>query len=83
MPGRPRKKRIRAIGEGGSSTRVSKAEDVDVVIRGPLRDEDVSGSRGGPSGSRGRGGAGGSRCSSEEGKAFGKKLNVEERIRYK
>ncbi|GJU64367.1 hypothetical protein Tco_1246202 [Tanacetum coccineum] len=25
MPGRPRKKRIRAIGEGGSSTRVSKA----------------------------------------------------------
>ncbi|GKD31091.1 hypothetical protein Tco_1241869 [Tanacetum coccineum] len=27
MPGRPRKKRIKAIGEGGSSTRVSKVVD--------------------------------------------------------
>ncbi|GJY27395.1 multidrug resistance-associated protein 5 [Tanacetum coccineum] len=62
MSGRPRKKRIRAI------------EDVDVVLRGPVRDEGAggsrgggaSGSRGGASGSRGsasvsRGGAGGSR----------------------
>ncbi|GKF26089.1 multidrug resistance-associated protein 5, partial [Tanacetum coccineum] len=74
MPGRPRKKRIRAIGEGSSSTRVSKAgvlgrprkkqsigdvEDVDVVLRGPVRDEGAGGSRGGSSGSRG--GASGSR----------------------
>ncbi|GJZ32417.1 multidrug resistance-associated protein 5 [Tanacetum coccineum] len=76
MLGRPRKKRIRAIGEGGSSTRVSKAgvpgrprkkqsvgdvEDVNVVLRGPVRDEGAGGSIGGASGSRGRGGAGGSR----------------------
>ncbi|GJX94027.1 multidrug resistance-associated protein 5 [Tanacetum coccineum] len=105
MPGRPRKKRIRAIGEGGSSTRVSKVgsqgscsnckkpghnkssckepvveqtpkpkgvvgrprkkqpvddfEDVDVVQRGPVRDEGASGTRGGAIGSRGRGGRGG------------------------
>ncbi|GKF68895.1 hypothetical protein Tco_0198574, partial [Tanacetum coccineum] len=45
MPGRPRKKKIKAIGEGGSSTRVSK--------RGPIR------TRGGAIGSRGRGGRGG------------------------
>ncbi|GKE45767.1 multidrug resistance-associated protein 5 [Tanacetum coccineum] len=107
MSGRPRKKRIRAIGEGGSSTRVSKVgsqascsnckkhrhnkasckepiveqtpkpkgvpsrprkkqsvvdvEDVDVVLRGPVMGENVGGSRGGASGSRGRGGAGVSR----------------------
>ncbi|GKB92192.1 hypothetical protein Tco_0964464 [Tanacetum coccineum] len=112
MPGRPRKKRIRAIGKGGSSTRVSNAgsqascsnckkprhnkasckdpvvkqtpkpkgvpgrlrkkqsvgdvEDVDVVLRGPVRDKGVGGSRGGVGGSRGgagvsRGGAGVSR----------------------
>ncbi|GKD12948.1 hypothetical protein Tco_1197355 [Tanacetum coccineum] len=107
MPGRPRKKRIRAIGKGGSSTRVSKVglkascsnckkprhnkasctepvveqtpkpkrvvgrprnkqsvddlEDVDVVDRGPVRDEGVGGSRGGVRGSRGRGGVAGSR----------------------
>ncbi|GJZ26113.1 hypothetical protein Tco_0570366 [Tanacetum coccineum] len=55
MPGRPRKKRIRAIGEGGSSTRVSK--------RGPVRDEGASGTRGGAIGSRvgGSSGASGSR----------------------
>nr|GEW77169.1 putative wall-associated receptor kinase-like 16 [Tanacetum cinerariifolium] len=46
MPGRPRKKRIRAIGEGGSSTRVSKVERTS-------EDEGVGGSRGGSSGSRG------------------------------
>ncbi|GJZ35232.1 multidrug resistance-associated protein 5 [Tanacetum coccineum] len=77
MPGRPRKKRIRAIGEGGSSTRVSKAgvpgrprkkqsvgdvEDVDVVLRGLMRDEGAGGSRGCAGRSRGgvsvsRGGA--------------------------
>ncbi|GKD93190.1 hypothetical protein Tco_1373027 [Tanacetum coccineum] len=73
MPCRPRKKRIRAIGEGGSSTRVSKVgrprkkqlvddfEDVDVVQRGPVRDEGASGTRGYTIGSRGRGGAVGSR----------------------
>ncbi|GKD28813.1 multidrug resistance-associated protein 5 [Tanacetum coccineum] len=78
MPGRPRKKRIRAIGKGGSSTRVSKAgrprkkqsvgdvEDVDVVLRGPVRDKGVGGSRGGVGGYRSgagvsRGGAGVSR----------------------
>ncbi|GKF83291.1 hypothetical protein Tco_0244947 [Tanacetum coccineum] len=59
--GRPRKKKIRSIGEGGSSSRA----------RGPLRDEGVGGSRGGVDGSRGcagrfRGCAGGSR-----GGAFG------------
>ncbi|GKD70511.1 hypothetical protein Tco_1324601 [Tanacetum coccineum] len=53
MPGRPRKKIIRSMGEGGSSTRVSK--DVDVVQRGPVRDEGAGGSRGGARGSRGRG----------------------------
>ncbi|GKF12436.1 hypothetical protein Tco_0050362 [Tanacetum coccineum] len=98
MPGRPRKKRIRAIGEGGSSTRVFKAgsqascsnckktrhnkascktpvveqtpkpkgvlgrprnkqsvgdvEDVDVVLRGTVRDEGDGGSRGGAGGSK-------------------------------
>ncbi|GJS81697.1 multidrug resistance-associated protein 5 [Tanacetum coccineum] len=70
MPGRPRKKRIKAIGEGGSSTRVSKprkkqsvgdVEDVDVVLRGLVRDEGVGGFRGGAGRSRGRGGADGSR----------------------
>ncbi|GKA81052.1 hypothetical protein Tco_0787744 [Tanacetum coccineum] len=104
MPGRPRKKRIRDIGEGGSSTRVSKVglqgscsnckkpghnkssckepiveqtpkpkrvvgmpkkkqpvddfKDVDVVQRGPVRNEGASGTRGGAIGSRGRGGRG-------------------------
>ncbi|GJT37968.1 hypothetical protein Tco_0937833 [Tanacetum coccineum] len=102
MSGRPRKKRIRAISEGGSSTRVSKThknyrlsqhnkssckelvveqtpkpkgvvgrprkkqpvddfEDVDVVQRGPARDEGASRTRRGDIGSRGRGGAAGSR----------------------
>ncbi|GKB87153.1 hypothetical protein Tco_0959425 [Tanacetum coccineum] len=36
-------------------------DDVDVVLRGQVRDERASGSRGGASGSKGRGGAGGSR----------------------
>ncbi|GJW15305.1 multidrug resistance-associated protein 5 [Tanacetum coccineum] len=53
MPCRPRKKRIRAIGEGGSSTRVSK--------RGPVRDEGASGTKGGAIGFGGRGGVAGSR----------------------
>ncbi|GJZ83105.1 hypothetical protein Tco_0648278 [Tanacetum coccineum] len=61
MPGRPKKKKIRAIGEGGSSTRISKlvddSNDVDVVLRGQVRDEGASGSRGGATGSRGRRGA--------------------------
>ncbi|GJR32813.1 multidrug resistance-associated protein 5 [Tanacetum coccineum] len=107
MPRRFKKKTIRAIGEGGSSTRVSKVgsqgscsnckqpghdkssckepiveqtpkpkgvvgrprkkqpvdnfEDVDVVQRGPVRDEGASGTRGGAIGSRGRGGVAGSR----------------------
>ncbi|GKB43840.1 hypothetical protein Tco_0888782, partial [Tanacetum coccineum] len=107
MPGSPKKKRIRAICEGGSSTRISKLgsqgscsnckkpghnkssckepvveqtpkpkrvvrrpkkkqpvddfKDVDVVQRGPVRDEGASGTRGGAIGSRGRGGANGSR----------------------
>ncbi|GKE86194.1 hypothetical protein Tco_1559936, partial [Tanacetum coccineum] len=51
MTGRPRKKRTRAIGEGGSSTRVSK--------RGPVRDEGASRTRGGAIRSRGRGVRGG------------------------
>ncbi|GJY11522.1 hypothetical protein Tco_0379707 [Tanacetum coccineum] len=51
IPGRPRKKRIRAIGVGDSSTRVSK--------RGLVRDEGASRTRGGAIGSRGRGGRGG------------------------
>nr|GEX67173.1 hypothetical protein [Tanacetum cinerariifolium] len=58
MPGRPRKKKIRAIVEGGSSTRISKVgkprkkkpvddfEDVDVVQRDLVRDEGASGTRG-------------------------------------
>nr|GEV28823.1 hypothetical protein [Tanacetum cinerariifolium] len=117
MHGRPRKKRIRAIGEGGSSTRVSKVgsqescsnckilrhnkasgkepvvkqtpkpkkmprrprkkqsvgdlEDVDVVLRGPVRDEGVGGSRGDVSGSRGKGGVGGSRGGAGRGGAGG------------
>ncbi|GJT16763.1 hypothetical protein Tco_0875469 [Tanacetum coccineum] len=107
MSGRPRKKRIRAIGEGGSSTRVSKVgsqgsclnckkprhnkssckehvvkqtpkpkrvvgrprkkqplndfKDVDVVQRGPVRDEGASRTKRGVIGSRGRGGVVGSR----------------------
>ncbi|GKC63688.1 hypothetical protein Tco_1096286 [Tanacetum coccineum] len=76
MPGRPRKKRIRAIGEGGSSTRVSKVgvvgrprkkqlvgdfKEVDVVQRGPVIDEGASGTREGAIGSRGRGGTVGSK----------------------
>ncbi|GJR80733.1 multidrug resistance-associated protein 5 [Tanacetum coccineum] len=106
MPGRPRKKRIRAMGEVGSSTRVSKVgshrscsnckktghnklsfkepvveqtpkpkglvgrprkkqsvddfEEVDVVQRGPLKDEGASGTRG-EHWSRGGGGVAGSR----------------------
>ncbi|GKE27623.1 hypothetical protein Tco_1443007 [Tanacetum coccineum] len=102
IPGKPKKKRIRAIGEGGSSTRVSKVglhrsclnckqpgynkssckepiveqtlkpkgvvgrprkkqlvdnfKDVDVVQRGPVRDEGACETRGGVIGSRGRGG---------------------------
>nr|GEW03648.1 multidrug resistance-associated protein 5 [Tanacetum cinerariifolium] len=47
MPSRPKKKRIRAISEGCSSTRVSK--------RGLVRDEGASGTRGGAIRSRGRG----------------------------
>ncbi|GKA47951.1 pentatricopeptide repeat-containing protein [Tanacetum coccineum] len=50
VPGRPRKKQS-----------VGDVEDVNVVLRGPVRDEGAGGSRGGASGSRGRGGAGGSR----------------------
>ncbi|GJT61828.1 multidrug resistance-associated protein 5 [Tanacetum coccineum] len=73
LPGRPRKKRIRSMGEGGSSTRVSKVgrprnkqsvndlEDVDVVHRGPMRDEGAGGSRGCARGSRARGGVSRSR----------------------
>ncbi|GJV03228.1 multidrug resistance-associated protein 5 [Tanacetum coccineum] len=53
MLGKPRKKRIKSMGEGGSSTRVSK--------RGPVRDEKAGRSRGGARGSRGRGGVVGSR----------------------
>ena len=48
MLGRPRKKKL-----------VGDVEDVDVVLRGPVRDEGVGGSRGGTSGSRG--GASGSK----------------------
>ncbi|GJT51472.1 hypothetical protein Tco_0977629 [Tanacetum coccineum] len=70
MPSMPRKKRIRAIGDGGSLTRVTKVveqtskpkgvpgrprnkqlvddvEDIDVVLRGPVRDEGAGGSKGG------------------------------------
>ncbi|GJY58099.1 multidrug resistance-associated protein 5 [Tanacetum coccineum] len=107
LPGRPRKKRIRSMGEGGSSTRVSKVgaqtncsnykkpihnkasctkpiveqtpkakrvvgrprnkqsvddlEDVDVVQRGPMRDEGAGGSRGVARGSRVKGGVSRSR----------------------
>ncbi|GJW34602.1 hypothetical protein Tco_0054634 [Tanacetum coccineum] len=50
VPGRPRKKQS-----------VSDVEDVDVVLTGPMRDEGTGGSRGGASGSKGRGRAGGSR----------------------
>nr|GEX15047.1 multidrug resistance-associated protein 5 [Tanacetum cinerariifolium] len=53
IPGRPRKKRIRAIGEGGSSTRVFKV--------GKVRDEGASETRRGTIGFRGRGGAAGLR----------------------
>ncbi|GJR40733.1 multidrug resistance-associated protein 5 [Tanacetum coccineum] len=40
---------------------VGDVEDVNVVLKGPVRDEGVGGSRGGASGSRGRGCAGGSK----------------------
>ncbi|GJV44209.1 hypothetical protein Tco_1428745 [Tanacetum coccineum] len=53
MSGRPKKKRIRDIDEGGSSTRVSKV--------GPLRDEGASRTRGGAIRSKGRRGVVGSR----------------------
>ncbi|GJW82263.1 hypothetical protein Tco_0146238 [Tanacetum coccineum] len=53
MRGRPRKKRIRYMGKGGSSTRISK--------RGPVRNEGAGGSRGGARESRGRRGDVGSR----------------------
>ncbi|GKG44947.1 hypothetical protein Tco_0495025, partial [Tanacetum coccineum] len=60
VPGRPKKNQSNV-----------NLKDVDVVLRGPLRDEGVCGSRGGAGGSRGcadrfRGCAGGSR-----GGAFG------------
>ncbi|GJR73659.1 hypothetical protein Tco_0086024 [Tanacetum coccineum] len=87
MLGRPRKKRIRAIGGGDSSTKVSKVgsqascsnckqhgynkasckepvvdlDDVDVVLRGQVRDERASGSREGSGASGSIGGASGSR----------------------
>ncbi|GKD83186.1 multidrug resistance-associated protein 5 [Tanacetum coccineum] len=50
LPGRPRKKQS-----------VGDVEDVNVVLKGPVRDEGVGGFRGGASGSRGRGCAGGSK----------------------
>ncbi|GKE54855.1 hypothetical protein Tco_1490011, partial [Tanacetum coccineum] len=53
MLGKPRKKIIKSMGEGGSLTRLSK--------RGPVRDEKAGRSRGGARGSRGRGGVAGSR----------------------
>ncbi|GJX66193.1 hypothetical protein Tco_0300536 [Tanacetum coccineum] len=46
VPGRPRKNQS-----------VDDLDDVDVVLRGQVRDEMASGSRGGATGSRGRGGA--------------------------
>ncbi|GJR38301.1 hypothetical protein Tco_1213985 [Tanacetum coccineum] len=55
IPGRPRKKRIRAIGRPKKKQPVDDFEDVDVVKRGPVRDEGASGTRGG----RGAGGSGG------------------------
>ncbi|GKB51683.1 multidrug resistance-associated protein 5 [Tanacetum coccineum] len=107
MPGRPRNKRIRDTGEGGSSTRAFKVgsqgscsnckkpghnkssckepvveqtpkpkevvgrprkkqpvddfKDVDVVQRGPVRDEGARGTKGGAIRSRSRGGATGSK----------------------
>nr|GEY07283.1 multidrug resistance-associated protein 5 [Tanacetum cinerariifolium] len=68
MLGRPKKKRIRAIGEGGSSTRVSK--DVD-VHRGPVRDEGAGWTRGGVIRSRGRGAGGSGGNSVSRGKGAG------------
>ncbi|GJS47576.1 multidrug resistance-associated protein 5 [Tanacetum coccineum] len=50
VPGRPRKNQS-----------VDDLDDVDVVLRGQVRNEGASGSRGGTSESRGRGGDGGSR----------------------
>ncbi|GJS04375.1 hypothetical protein Tco_0320883 [Tanacetum coccineum] len=57
VPGRPRKKQS-----------VINLEDVDVVLRGPVRDESTSGFRRGGSGSRrGVGGSRGGACGSREG----------------
>nr|GEW85225.1 hypothetical protein [Tanacetum cinerariifolium] len=68
MFGMPKKKRIRAIGEGGSSTRVSK--DVD-VHRGLVRDEGAGWTRGGAIRSRGRGAGGSGGNSVSRGKGAG------------
>nr|GEX01647.1 pentatricopeptide repeat-containing protein [Tanacetum cinerariifolium] len=79
IPSRPRKKRIRSVveqtpkpkgvvGRLRNKQSVDDLEDVDVVQRGPMRDEGAGGSRGGVKGSRSkrgavglRGGASGSR----------------------
>ncbi|GKB54587.1 hypothetical protein Tco_0905340 [Tanacetum coccineum] len=68
MPGRPKKKRIKAIvkqtpkpkgvpGRLRKNQSADDSDDVDVVLRGQVRDEGASESRGGATGSRGRGGA--------------------------
>ncbi|GJT67498.1 hypothetical protein Tco_1018978 [Tanacetum coccineum] len=80
MPGRPKKKRIRPTGKGGSSTRVSKVG----VLGRPRKNqsvvnlEDVDGSKGGAGGFRGgvgrsRGGASRSRGGAGGSKEGGKK----------
>nr|GFC59293.1 hypothetical protein [Tanacetum cinerariifolium] len=81
IPSMPRKKKIRSVGEGGSSIRVSKVgrprnkqsvndlEDVDVVQRVLVRDEGADGSKGdgGPRGASGSTGRGASGSSSASG----------------
>ncbi|GKE02697.1 hypothetical protein Tco_1390680 [Tanacetum coccineum] len=59
MCGGPRKKIIKSKGKGGSSTKVSKVEDDDLVFRGIVRDESQQGGTGGSQ--QGGVGAGGSK----------------------
>nr|GEV01943.1 multidrug resistance-associated protein 5 [Tanacetum cinerariifolium] len=73
-PGRPKKKRIRAIGEGGSSTRVSKVlvglEEVLYGSRGRGSRGGADGSRGGVSRSIGRGAGGSGGASGSRGRGI-------------
>ncbi|GJW32717.1 multidrug resistance-associated protein 5 [Tanacetum coccineum] len=74
MPSKPKRKRIKAIGEGSQGScrprkkqPVDDFEDVDVVQIGPVRDKGASGTKGGSIGSKGRGGRGAGGCGGASG----------------